>query len=56
MKKMSYDELTELGILLSRYRTDRMEDAKGKRDKVFSEYDRLEPLIKEIDDAAEKVF
>lgn len=54
MKKMSYDELTELGILLSRYRTDRMEDAKGKRDKVFSEYDRLEPLIKEIDDAAEK--
>lgn len=54
MKKMSYDELMELDILLRRYRTGRMEDVEGQRDKVLAEYDRLEPLIKEIDAAAEK--
>ena len=54
MKKMSYDELMELGILLRRYHTGRMKDAEGQRDKVLAEYDRLEPLIKEIDAAAEK--
>ena len=54
MKKMGYDKLMELDILLRQYRTGRMEDVEGQRDKVLAEYDRLEPLIKEIDDATEK--
>lgn len=54
MKKMSYDELTELGMLLTHYRMDRMQAVTGQYEKVIAEYDRLEPLLKEIDAARDK--